>query len=708
MFWKIFVINLLIMLALLGLILFMSQTALPTFAKDRYKDITDETALRFQDQITNIIIELQELGRQIQANHFAEGEAEQLANQLETVVEYSSLIDSATIVDTDGRIIEYFPLDLKEVLKDQNFLDREYVQAAINTKEIYISNVISAVTNRFVVVVAIPILDKEGDVLRVVNLVIRIGENPIFTSIIRNIQIGEGYAYIVDRHGTLLSHPSQDRIGEDVSANVVVQKVLNKQSGYEEVTNTKDVPMLASYQYIPILDWGVVAQVPVSYTQVFFKAFQEKVFLFSFLLFLFLSIATALYTRQMIKPIKELEVAVGQVAQGNYSERISGRQINKSEIGKLSKRFNEMAEYIEEAKEKIEEKERLLIEQRGFLRKVVDSNPNFIFVKNSKGQFTLANQSIALFYGTTVQEMLGKTEADFNPDDQQLKRHLEQDKMVIETLKEKYIDEEALIGQNESMKWVKTTKIPLLSREPKEVHVLCISNDITDRKLAEEIIRKSEKLSVVGELAAGVAHEIRNPLTSIQGFLQFIKPNYKDERYFDIMLSEIERIKLIIGEMLVLSKPQVEKRDRKDVREICQRMIDLFESQANLNNVLIITEFDLDVPHIWCEENQLKQVFVNILQNAIDSMEIGGQVLVQIKKKDDTTVSISFADQGVGIEQERIKQLGEPFYSTKEKGTGLGLMVSYRIIELHNGRIEISSKKNQGTTVEVILPVGND
>jgi signal transduction histidine kinase len=274
----------------------------------------------------------------------------------------------------------------------------------------------------------------------------------------------------------------------------------------------------------------------------------------------------------------------------------------------------------------------------------------------------------------------------------------------METLQEKYIVEEVLIDQKENTKWVQTTKIPLQLVESEDVHVLYISNDITERKLAAEIIRKSDKLSVIGELAAGVAHEIRNPLTSIQGFLQFMKPNYKDEHYFDIMLSEIERIKLIIGEMLVLSKPQAEKREMKGVRDLCQRIIDLFEPQANLNNVQIITEFDSNIPDIWCEENQLKQVFVNILKNAIEAMDNGGKIFVQIKKIDDSNILIRFIDQGLGIEQERIDRLGEPFYSTKEKGTGLGLMVSFRIIERHNGKIKISSVKNQGTTVDVILP----
>ncbi|WP_280769381.1 ATP-binding protein [Salipaludibacillus daqingensis] len=706
LFWKIFLINLFIIFAILGLVFFMSQTALPKLAKETYKDITDETVIRLHDQIHNITLELQELGTQIQ-NESLDGEIDELSDQIEKVVNYSSFVDSSTIVETDGEITGYYPSDLEEVLKNQNFADRSYVQNAIATKEIYISNIISAVTNRFVVVVAIPILNDEDEVLRVVNLIIRIGENPIFNSVIKNLQIGDAHAYIVDSEGTLISHLSPERIGENRSSNPVVQKVLDEKSGFEEVIDRRDGSMFASYKYIPTLEWGVVAQVPVSTTKVFFKTFQETLFFLSLLLFFILSVLTALYTKQIIKPIKELELAVGQVAKGNFNERITGKQINNSEIGKLSQRFNEMAEYIEGAKENIEIKEKLLMEQKEFLRKVLDTSPNFIYVKDSKGQYTLVNKSIATFYGTSVDEMLNKSEKDFNSDLVQVERHLQEDQLVMETLQEKHVDEEVLVDQNGKIKWVQTTKIPLQLVESNDVHILCVSNDITERKLVEETIRKSDKLTVVGELAAGVAHEIRNPLTSIQGFLQFLKPNYKDERYFDIMLSEIERIKLIINEMLVLSKPQAKNPEMKDVREICQMIIDLLESQANLNNIEILTEFDSNIPDIWCETNQLKQVFVNVLKNAMESMIDGGQIVVQIKKNDEETILIRFIDEGIGIEQKRIERLGEPFYSTKEKGTGLGLMVSYRIIEQHNGKIKFSSKKNQGTTVDIILPINN-
>ncbi|MFE8065233.1 MULTISPECIES: ATP-binding protein [Priestia] len=237
--------------------------------------------------------------------------------------------------------------------------------------------------------------------------------------------------------------------------------------------------------------------------------------------------------------------------------------------------------------------------------------------------------------------------------------------------------------------------------------VLSTVKDVTDkRQEAEILLQKSEKLALIGQMAAGIAHEIRNPLTSIKGFIQLFKSKYiSEEEHFNLVLSELERINLIVGEFLVLAKPTAREFKKREITSLLKDVVMLINAQAIMNNIQIFLECESDIPPVICEENQLKQVFVNILKNAIEAMPNGGIIDVKIKKKEKNRVSIYFIDQGLGIQEDRLLTLGEPFYTTKEKGTGLGLMVSYKIVESHGGELKISSKVNRGTTVEVILPI---
>lgn len=235
-------------------------------------------------------------------------------------------------------------------------------------------------------------------------------------------------------------------------------------------------------------------------------------------------------------------------------------------------------------------------------------------------------------------------------------------------------------------------------------HIVIVSRDISERKKAEEFLLQSEKLSIVGELAAGVAHEIRNPLTTIKGFVQLYKKENSSIEFNDLLLSELERIETITSEMLSLGKPQAIQLKRTDLRNLIENTLDLLQPQAHMNDIQFKLEFEEAAYFITCEKNQLKQVFLNLLKNAMEAMNEGGEIHINLRKSSDNECIISIQDQGCGIPEELLPRLGEPFYSLKEKGTGLGLMICHKIIKQHHGDIIYKSKVNKGTLVEIKLP----
>ncbi|HEU4963345.1 MAG TPA: PAS domain S-box protein [Bacilli bacterium] len=259
--------------------------------------------------------------------------------------------------------------------------------------------------------------------------------------------------------------------------------------------------------------------------------------------------------------------------------------------------------------------------------------------------------------------------------------------------------------------YVSVSVSPVRNTEGKVVAVSAVYRDITEKKRTEELLLKSEKLTVAGQLAAGIAHEIRNPLTAIKGLAKLMEEEQSYNRsYLEIILSELERIDTITGEFLLLAKPQAAAFERKDVRQLLERVLSLMEPQAAAQRVQVVARLAQDLPTTCCAENQLKQVFLNVLKNAVEAMPQGGDLIVEaqavdLSEKDGQAICVRFIDRGCGIPQERIKKLGEPFYTTKEKGTGLGLMISYKIVKEHNGWIQYASTPGQGTTVEVYLPI---
>ena len=232
--------------------------------------------------------------------------------------------------------------------------------------------------------------------------------------------------------------------------------------------------------------------------------------------------------------------------------------------------------------------------------------------------------------------------------------------------------------------------------------------DITDQKRNEAKIQELEKLSVVGELAAGIAHEIRNPLTSLIGFTQVLKERATDDPmdgYLNIMLDELDRINDIIDKFMFIAQPDKTVNFRKhSINSIISNVIESMEREFSLKGIRIVFDDDTMI-RAECDQSLITKVLKNLIQNALEATDENSEdIKVSLKDISETHYLIQITDKGSGMTNERLKKLFEPFYTTKEKGTGLGLMINRRIIELHQGIIDFKSEVGKGTQVKITLP----
>jgi signal transduction histidine kinase len=219
-------------------------------------------------------------------------------------------------------------------------------------------------------------------------------------------------------------------------------------------------------------------------------------------------------------------------------------------------------------------------------------------------------------------------------------------------------------------------------------------------------LRQKEKLAVIGQMAAAIGHEIRNPLSSLKGFTQLQQERYPNTNdFYPIMIQEIDRINSIVNDLMYLGKPKVIEFGKASIEEIITYTLSITQQQAERQGVTVETIMEGPLSPIDCDGKQLKQVFINLIKNAIEAMPAGGKIKIHIKVSNERKMFISIEDEGCGIAEENILNIGEPFYTTKKDGTGLGLMVSNQIIKDHKGELIIQSRLEKGTRVEVVLPI---
>ncbi len=428
---------------------------------------------------------------------------------------------------------------------------------------------------------------------------------------------------------------------------------------------------------------------------------------------------------------------------------------------RVARRTSELIEVNKKMADEVCERTRIenqLGTIRKFLLNVIDNVPNLIFVKDFEGKFTLANRSLAELYGVDVKDLIGKTDIDFAPNREEAEKFQKDDREIIENWQEKVIFEEKITDVKGNVHWLHTVKRPLFDGSGVK-SILGISTDMTERKILEGQLHHAQKLESIGQLAAGIAHEINTPTQYVGDNTRFIRDAFTDvnailEKYRELfdaaqkgavndellrdLEEEIEQADL---EYLVEEVPKAIRQSLEGVSriaDIVQSMKDFAhpgsgaKKLANINKAIkstitvarnewkyvadIETYFDNSLPPVPCLLGEFNQVILNMVINASHAISdvVGdgsngkGKITVTTTRVNDDWAEIRIADTGKGISNEDQKRIFEPFFTTKEvgKGTGQGLAISHTVIvEKHNGKLKFESEPGKGTTFIIQLPL---
>ncbi len=353
--------------------------------------------------------------------------------------------------------------------------------------------------------------------------------------------------------------------------------------------------------------------------------------------------------------------------------------------------------------------QRKLLEEQ--LDGLITTMPDLVIFKDGEGRWLKANHSALLFFGLRGVSYQGMTSEQLAcvslNHGNILRRFAALDEDAWRRGKTIHKEEEVEL-ENGSLRVFEVTQVPVLHENGSRGGLTITVRDITERKQTDEFLFRAERISAVGQMVSGIAHEIRNPLAAMKWTLYLLKLDHpQGSAQFDALLTEIDRVDGIVGELMGLGKPQETQFKTVHMEQVLRVVVMLMNSQAKRSHVSLHLECEANLPSLRADPNQIKQLIMNLIKNAIEAMPQGGKVIVDSFLSPNKEVVVRVSDQGPGIPKEVLERMGEPFFTTKEKGTGLGLSVCHKIIRDHHGRMKIHSGTNEGTTIDVVLPTEN-
>ncbi|MTI82186.1 MAG: PAS domain-containing protein [Firmicutes bacterium] len=328
-----------------------------------------------------------------------------------------------------------------------------------------------------------------------------------------------------------------------------------------------------------------------------------------------------------------------------------------------------------------------------------------VVVVNSKKEIIMFNEAAEEITGLNLEEVISKNYHEI------LVKRSNRDCILCEAVNEnkKICDEEVWYNINGKEICTLNTAEALKDEYNNFLGGISVFQDITDFKNRHQQLVRQEKMATVGQLAAGMAHEIRNPLTAVRGVAQLMleKYNAKDQGMLNLIIDELDRTEKIIADFLSLANPKEPEYKGIDINQLIENHSTFLNSKCLQNNITVYKRMDPNLPMVWIDEAQITQVLLNLINNAIEAMQEKGKGTITISTSyniNQKDICIEVDDTGKGIPSDNMAKLGTPFFTTKSDGTGLGLAISYEIIKGHAGRIEVSNNPVEGACFKIYLP----
>jgi two-component system sensor histidine kinase HydH len=314
-------------------------------------------------------------------------------------------------------------------------------------------------------------------------------------------------------------------------------------------------------------------------------------------------------------------------------------------------------------------------------------------------------------FNDTAERLLGRSSADtigkpsteiLPPDCQAMLKELGPGRPIVEK------EFECMVSEGRTVP-LEVIAAVLRDDEGELIGRIALLRDLSELQHLRKEVERSQRLAAVGSLAAGVAHEIRNPLSSIKGFATYFRQRYgevpDDVKVADIMIQEVDRLNRVITELLEFSRPMELKRKATDLAELVRHTLGTLEGQAREKGIMVHADLPPGLPGASIDADRMTQVFLNLFLNALAATDRGGVLSVGVALQDGRSLRVTVTDTGTGIRKEDLGRIFDPYFTTKSSGTGLGLAIVHQIVEAHGGEIRLDSEPGKGTTFTILFPI---